>query len=306
MRQESAQPPQTSVRGDWFDRWLWWHFPLRPWERQGRFWESIGLGAYYTLLLRLTGEPDFREVLAGLERGETRFSRADVEWHHQECRYHDAVNTIRVGHMVPIAAALLVIGSPWFWLPATYTLIHFASSAVDRMKQGLLHRYEARAEELGIALPEESTKSAPATAGPTPFHKMPLRLWYDPKPWETEPYFKWAGVLLWQRLVVFLTKKAWYRPGEWPAEARTSFFREGSRQELVNFEHATRFGETIHVIGVVSMLPIAWVFWQANQWAAFWFTVFTFLTDVQFGLLLRYHRSRIWKLYQRIMRRASA
>lgn len=291
--------------GDPADWVLWWWFPIRRWETFGLY-RLLGLDRYYTFMVGLTREPDFRRSVADLERGEAPLSREDVVWFRQESRYHDGANMIRIGFLLPLFGALVAFES---WGLAAmllgFGLLHTYSLMLDRYKQMWLNLYEKKAIERGVELPEKIKRSGAASFHPSPFHKRPLRWYYEPKPWESERFFLALGIGRWQRVVHYMTSKAWHPVAErHEPGARTSFFREGSRQEMVGFEFSTRLGETMHWLGFLTLAPVALTLWRLGSYWSSAIAQFVMLTDILLVMTLRMHRARIWKLVQRVASRS--
>lgn len=290
--------------GDPADWVLWWWFPLRRWETIGLY-RFLGLDRYYSFMVGMTRETDFRRCVTDLEEGEVSLSREDIVWFRQECRYHDGANMIRIGFLLPPFGALVAAGS---WglagMLLGFGLLHFYSLMLDRYKQIWLNLYENKARERGIALPDRIKRSSSATFRASPFHKPPLRWYFDPKPWESERFFVALGIGHWQRVVHYMTSKAWHPVAErHEPGARTSFFREGSRSEMVGFEFSTRFGETMHWLGLLTLAPVATTLWRLGSHWSSGITLFVMATDILLVMTLRMHRSRIWKLVQRVAAR---
>ncbi|MCW5944123.1 MAG: hypothetical protein KIS66_17995 [Fimbriimonadaceae bacterium] len=293
--------------GDPADWVLWWWFPIRRWETVALY-RSIGMDRYYSFIIGLTRELDFRRCVQELAPGHTPLSQEDLTWFRQECRYHDAANMIRIGFLLPPFGVLAAHGA---WGLAVmllgFGLLHTYSLMLDRYKQLFLNLYEQQARDDGVELPEKIRRSSGVSFQPSPFHRVPLRWYFDPKPWESERFFLALGIGYWQRVVYYMTSKAWHPVAERREPgARTSFFREGSRQEMVDFEFATRLGETMHWLGLLTLAPVATTLWRFGSYWSSGIALFVMLTDALLVMTLRMHRARIWKLVQRVAAQAQS
>lgn len=263
-------------------------------EQQGRLYERAGLLPLFRLVAALFGE----ELPPA--RGEpvpAQTTERVQEWLccYVRTRYYELLNLIALAVYTPFLAILLLHRH---WALAVYCgllmLTHKLALMTERYKR-------ARVDDLLVQSGVETREaSLEEVWRPREFRLPPVlatalaQLYFRPKPWERERFYRVLLAASFRSFVLFLFDVS----GTHGLGTRDCRMLRGLR-DMEIFERQTRVSEVTHLIGILQHVPFAVAAIAYRDVAVGLYVAFMLAVNTECVLLQRWHRARVWPLLHR-------
>ncbi len=251
-------------------------------------YEALGVRRIYRVIAGIVGEELLPPVGTPLEG----VSRSQLEERRTATRYFENANYARaacyIPHMASFIAHAHVTGAAY---TSGLLILHGLVSMLERYKRQLIDAHLAEAPE-SVPTPHVGDE-------PDAHHSGLADLWYRPKRFETERFYRLIGMEAFRAFVGWVMRTLTYGF----SGKRVVTMPVPTRAQAVEFERETRLSEGVHLVGVALTLPTVVFAWQ-QPWIAvsIWATVVLF-GEIGLTVLQRFHRARLWPVVSRVLAR---
>lgn len=291
--------------GRFVDGWT----TLRAWERDGAFYERMGLRPLFALVAALFGERlPLRIGDAGAEAADAigiaqptgsaqnqrpthapDHAAEDLLRIYARSRYHEIVNLIALAVYAPLPVWLIALG---LHIPALYVAVlltpHALCIPLERYKRA---RADALLSARGItsrSLSLTDTWRPQLISLPPILRTRGAGRWFGPWPLESDRLYRRLGVRPFRAFV-----RALFGASATGGASETGRGFVRGRGDLAAFEAQTRVSEVTHVVGLLLHLPLLAVFVRIRSIPGILYVLFMLWVNLQCVLLQRWHRARI-------------
>ncbi len=261
-------------------------------ERGGRLYERAGLRPLFGLVARMYGEclpPPAGESLTGAFG--TDEARRVIWW----SRYHEVVNVLAIAVQAPLAPLGAAVGSaPLAAYGGALCAMHAACVGLERYKR-------ARCLDLlpdgpGSARPAARYAPAPALLG-----RRSAALWFAPRRFETEAFFRGTGAQAFRRVVLWVYSVAF--AGTEGGRSGPDFLPRGAAS-LAGLDGQSRVAEVSHLFGLLLHVPFLVAAIHRGMAVGVAYVLFLICLNLWCALIQRHHRARIVRAMARREARA--
>lgn len=268
---------------------------LRRMEYDGRLYERVGLRFLYCRVAALFGDPVLPPVTAPDTCIQSHLNLRQVKKLYIDSGYYEIVNLIYCIFYLPLTAYLFLQGQTAAILYAAVWIgVHALCIVLERYKRALalvwLMHHNARNE---WETPE--AEALPRSAFPTWMH----RWYFHPLGIESEKLYQTLGTERFRLFVVWLKQLTALNPEAEQPKRKVRYIEGATSAHIEQFLEETRISEVTHVIGLLSLIPYAILFWRDTTPAGMVALAPLIWGNLYSTLLQRYHRVRIARILNR-------
>lgn len=261
-----------------------------PWP--ARLLESLGIRAFYGFAAARFSESVLPPVDRLLVQAPPIPDAETLAERREGARYYGWANAIRGAiYLYPLGLALQqdvtwiagYCGALMAWHTLCVLLEVYKGALFQVMAQRLA----------GGAVPDGVPEGEP------PQPRGLSKAYFRPWAFETARFYRLAGIARVQQIVLAYIERTQLTPAERKAGKRVRFLKSNSKADVRRFEHGTRIGEAMHLLGLAINVPLAlgatllgWIGVASVAWGLV-------VADGYLVLLQRYHRLRVWPTIER-------
>lgn len=268
---------EASSRRSLWQAWL----AVSAIEQGGRLYERVGLRPLFGLVARMYGECLPPPAGGGLtDAFDADEARRVIWW----SRYHEVVNALAVAVQSPLAPLGAAAGSaPLAAYGGALCAMHAACVALERYKR-------ARCLDLLPDGPGSARPAARYAAAPAFLGRAPASLWFAPRRFETEAFFRRTGTQAFRRVVLWVYAVAF--AGTEGSRSGPDFLPLGAAS-LSGLDGQSRMAEVSHLLGLLLHIPFLIVVVQRGMELGAAYVLFLLCLNLWCALIQRHHRARI-------------
>ncbi|MCS6775646.1 MAG: hypothetical protein RMJ43_06295 [Chloroherpetonaceae bacterium] len=268
---------------------------LRGIEHNGRLYEHMRLRSLYCRVATLFGDPVLPPATTPDLRTQSPLNLRQVKKLYIDSGYYEIVNLIYCIFYLPLVAYLILQGQTVITLYATAWIgVHALCIVLERYKRALALAWLTH-QHSQSTWDASSPEASPHSAFPAWMH----RWYFQPLCLESEKLYQALGTERFRLFVVWLKQLTALNPEAEQPKRKIRYIEGATPAHIEQFLEETRISEVTHVIGLLSLVPYAILFWRDATP-----TGMVTLTPLIWGnlystLLQRYHRVRIARILNR-------